>query len=403
VPLGLPTTPAGMSEPSTDASPTVPATATAGSQGLAAADTPWILAVETPALDAHSRWPNREAAADLLDGWLTPVSARANANDPYYWEGASISSFSSGCFRCASGPAVLAAADAVLNANVNSFNVASAYMTASIRDHQLADGSFTPAAAGETGNDIQTVFFGLSLAETYLLIGDKIGEPTQQQWRAAITSAADFLIRNRNLTWYTNGNISLANAVFMRLTAQITQRADYSALADEALGFVMHPDPTRWPGRGLIYTKAPTLPDGSDGAGYLTETGPGGTGLDTDYLVMQADLASWLYVVSGSGDSLKLLNTLTNQLLTRVNLSSWSLETGGGTRHTDAYRPIEFTSPSLIVLALSGQRPDLRALLDSYVQHVNSYWRQSTQQPSLWLSYALGLQTSLTAYVLGGK
>jgi hypothetical protein len=71
-----------------------------------------------------------------------------------------------------------------------------------------------------TGGDIDTMFFAVNLGTAALLLNPTPGE-TANDWAAVTAKAADYLISNKNLTWYTNGNICIGNALVMALAYRL--------------------------------------------------------------------------------------------------------------------------------------------------------------------------------------
>ena len=194
--------------------------------------------------------------------------------------------------------------------------VSKATINRAIATYRQADGSF-----GETskGNDIETMTFASELGRSYLALGEALKPAKRAEWRDALRGAADFLIANGNLAWYTNGNIVLGNAEIMALAYRVTGQARYRSAYLRAFEFAIAPPQDRWPGYGLHLTKAPTRADGADGAGYLAEASSPGAepGFDPEYTQLQLDIASRIHLLMRDERSLRLTNELTNALLPR--------------------------------------------------------------------------------------
>jgi hypothetical protein len=178
-----------------------------------------------------------------------------------------------------------------------------------------------------------------------------------------VAGAADFLIRNKNLAWYTNGNIVIGNALTMALAFRLTGNSKYSTAYQTALTFAVSPPQSRWPGRGLIYTVRGSRADGLDSKGYFTEEGYGRVGFDAEYTQVQLDHLAALYLVTNDTRVRTYLNVLHNQLDGRVNKVTWLLDTSGGTRHPMMGRTFPYDTGSLSVLANVGGRTALQTHL----------------------------------------
>ena len=111
--------------------------------------------------------------------------------------------------------------------------------------------------------------------------------------------------------------------------------------------------------------------DGSDGAGYLAESGGAAPGFDPSYTQVQLDTAADLYVLTHDPTYVRLMNLLFNQLRPRVDLS-FTLDATNGTRK-DGYAP--FMSPALSVLVDSGARPDLASDVAPQLSRIESEYK----------------------------
>ncbi|MFC4044501.1 hypothetical protein ACFO1B_39330 [Dactylosporangium siamense] len=311
-----------------------------------------------------------------MDG-LTALTTRDGGADPRYFEDGVWVHDQAPCFRCDVGPGVAAAALGALSGDERLKAMAIRTMDSAVQHHRLNTGAYGPPAGGETGPDIQTMFFAVHLGLTLHILGTSLDSAHRIAWTDALRAATDFLVRNGNFTWYTNGNISLGNAVVAGITAAATGQQRYADIYDEGLAFALDPPQSRWPGRGLILTRQPAAADGADGAGYLTETaGNGPPGFDADYTQTQADFAAILALVTADPRAIRLTNLLANQLLPRVDRTTWLLDTSSGSRHPDQHRTAPFTTCAAAVLAAHG-RNDLVSLVDNQVAFIGTAFAES--------------------------
>jgi hypothetical protein len=231
-----------------------------------------------------------------------------------------------------------------------------------ISTYQLANGAFT--------NDVDSMFIGGALGSSLHLIAGKLSDADRTLLRTALTRAADFLVANHNLTWYTNGNINIGNTVLFAAAYEQTGNVAYHNDFEQALSFAIAPPQARWPGFGLFYTKQPTKADGSDGAAYFAESGGGTPGFDADYTQLQLDQVVRLYDLTNDPRAVRLINLLFNQEWPRVNTADWTLDTSLGTRHPEAVRRVGFNTPALGVLVMRAQRPELAGYLQPQLTQV---------------------------------
>jgi len=286
------------------------------------------------------------------------------ANDAFYFADGVWQTGKPLCFRCNVGPGVVAAALGSLRNDPDLVAVAEQTIDPPLSKHRSENGALGIPAQGEDGPDIQTMSFAGQLGLSLYALRDDLDPARMQTWTEALRGATEFLISNGNYAWYTNGNITLGNAMVAALTWKLTGDARYQAVYANALAFAQRPPAAQWPGRGLVLTKNPTLADGSDGAGYLTEVGGGSPGFDADYAQVQADEAAVIALVTQDPAAIRLANLLVNQLLPRVDRTTWLLDTSGGSRHPESRRTVPFTTSALAVLAANG-RADLAPLVPS--------------------------------------
>ena len=340
---------------------------------------------DTPALSTTTR----STVAQLV----TSLQNRTSGSDPRYWSNRVWVDGSPGCFRCTLGPSVLAAVRGRdLPAGNGYVWLAVTTMDTAIRNHQRSDGAFIPASSGESNPSIQTSLSANELAWTYLILGDRLDSAHRTAWANSLIKASDWLIRNGEPTYYVNGNINLAVAMNMDLTARITGLARFQTVARNSLAFTLSPPQNTWPGFGLRYTRYPTRPDGADGAGYLAESGGGLPGYDPQYTIFQLDMAAMWFVLTGSPDAKRLTNLLYNQLAPRVRTSDWTIDVGGGTRRPALGVRWTFNSAAIAVLALKAGRSDLVGRVRPQVSNVLLDYPKATLAVNPSLSYNYGVQ-----------
>jgi hypothetical protein len=265
------------------------------------------------------------------------------------------------CWACnQGGPASAAATTYMLTGRTQPRLLQEAEQTidTAIATRQQPDGAFAGPAGDTQTPDVATMFFADEEGNAYLTLLPVLDPARRARWQASIAAAASFLIHNGNLTWYTNGNINLGNTELFYLAWRATGNPVFQAAFNQAWNFTLNPPSTQWPGRGLGMVRTPTRADWSDGAGYLSETGPGGTGFDAEYTALQLDEATRLYLLSGDPRALRLANVLVNMLVPHIT-SAWWLDTSAGTRHTQIGREVPLLTSAFAVLGLDGGRTDL--------------------------------------------
>jgi hypothetical protein len=143
-----------------------------------------------------------------------------------------------------------------------------------------------------------------------------------------------------------------------------------------------------------VLTHVPHRQDGSDGAGYLTESSGGSPGFDPSYTMAQLDTATELYVLTRDPRYLRLMNLLFNQERARIN-SAYTLNATGGSRknlHT------AFMSAGPAVLVLSGSRPDLVSFWSGQLRRIDVEYRTAMTYSEI--NYYKGLSSWLLDPVL---
>jgi hypothetical protein len=305
------------------------------------------------------------------------------------------------CWACdQGGPATAAATAYVLSGRSQPTLLGEAEQTidTAIATRQRPDGAFVgPPGDGQSGSpDITTMFFGVEMGNTYLELAPVLDPARRARWQASLAAAAEYLIHNGNLNWYTNGNINLGNAELFYLVWKATGNPVFDAAFEQAWSFALNPTRPQWSGYGLVIVKAPQRGDGSDGAGYLTESGGGGTGFDTEYTELQLDVVSRLYLLSGDPRVLRVANLLVNVLQPRIR-PGWMLNTSEGTRHTEPTREVPLITSAFAVLGLHGGRKDLVRFIAPQFAALEATYGQSWNDYGAVYRRALGNDVSVIA------
>jgi len=215
------------------------------------------------------------------------------------------------------------------------------------------------------------------------------GEPGYDTWKGkAVTFGGGG-------TWLT-GSYDPETDTLYWATGNPAYETDYQ----QGLSFAVSPPQNRWPGFGLIYSKVPSLPNGSDGAAYFAESGGGAPGFDADYTQMQLDQLTRLYLVTRSPQVLRLVNLVVNQLWPLVNTTNFEFNTSGGTRHAQANRYIPFTSPGPALSASAGGQTYLMPFLQRETAEVESAFSALTSYWNPGGEYDFGLEAA-TFVLLG--
>jgi hypothetical protein len=286
------------------------------------------------------------------------IAGRSSASDKRYVSAGRFVRDGVYCPRCDASPATGAAALAAVTKDPKYLSLAIQATDNVIARYQMPSGAFGPAPANEGDPSIQTTFMALGLGVSLDALWSSLPAAKRTAWVTSLTRAADYLGAHGNYRFYTNGNISLGNAAVAGMAWKFTGNPAYRTTYDQALDFVIAPGP-RWTGFGLKMTRKGVKADGSDSAGYFAEAGSGGVGLDTEYTMVQANMATVMYLVTRDSRALNVLNILTNQLTPRVDRKTWKLDTSGGTRHPQLNRSIYFGTPAVSVLYRYGGRSDL--------------------------------------------
>ncbi len=233
------------------------------------------------------------------------------------------------------------------------------------------------------GSDITTIQMINLLGQTYLNLESGLDSAHQTAWKNSLRNAADFLVNNKNLIYYINGNIEIAKTSAFYKVWLILGDSKYLTYYDNSYGFMIDPynyeiavfgiTDSRWIGAGL----KPTLTSSS---AFLTEAGVLPWGYDPEYTgTLQLDFAAGLYRLTDDAKYLTLSNQIERQVITNsVNTSTWMLNTNGGTRHNYQNNPprlVPFTTCAMAILSWLGGRSDIDPILNSQLQKVDSDYR----------------------------
>ncbi len=339
------------------------------------------LMIPSAAAAADTTPAARESLVSFFDGQLGMRSDRSSATDPLYFEGGLWQTTNTVCWACNNGgPATTAAAlwRASGRSRSDLFAQAKQTVDTAIAQRQGANGVFVPPVGdGQYASPgVASVVFSVELGTTYLLLEPGLDADTKARWRGSLAAAAGYLITNGDVYWYANGNVALGNAELLYIAWRVTGDAKFKTAYENAFAFLLSPPQDKWPGRGLRVVTEPTRADGADGAGYLTETGPGGTGFDPEYTMLQLEIATRLYLLSGDPRALRLANLEINMLLPRVG-SDYMLDASNGTRHTQSDRHVPFMTPAFAALAWIAGRSDLQPHVLAQLTAIETQYQQS--------------------------
>lgn len=236
-----------------------------------------------------------------------------------------------------------------------------------------------------SGTGTETQFILPDLAGAIVLLED-VATPTQlNRWREMVRDAL-VVMRDGSgsygvqTTFWSNGNIQLMETLGYYLGWRALGEQWIHDMYEDKFAFILDPpltaDGTSNPDVGTKILKAGNWVDAKsymDAAGptddwageqvHLSEKGAT-TGIDWDYLQVQNAVATRLYGWTGDIRWLRILNGITNLLLTRVNttgstvngVASWFLDARNGTRKN---LTTEFRAPGVPLLIWGGHRPDL--------------------------------------------
>lgn len=204
-------------------------------------------------------------------------------------------------------------------------------------------------------------FSMFSLLPARLLLGRVVDRRTLDGWDAALLAAGEYLLTGNTppeSQWYTNGNVELYEAGIYWLLWRLTGQQRWYDQYETQLAFAESPPQDgSGAGFGLVTVQAPALTDGSDGRAYFAEKGTAAPGLDWNYLAVQVGVLTSLRQFGNTeARVLRWLNMLHNQLMTRVNTTTWQFDATGGTRQSYTGN---FQTASPAALSLSGLRADV--------------------------------------------
>jgi hypothetical protein len=297
----------------------------------------------------------------------------------------------SACWRCGTELGTAAAILSREPGRASFARLAVDTFNAMLTGHEQPNGAFGPPAAGDP---ISTEAAIVSLGEAYLELRPKLPATVAHRWRNAIVAATEWVIPR--LSFYVNGNINLQQTLAMYIAWRITRNPRYHHAYDASWAFTLHPG-SRWAGLGLQYSRVPKLASGVDGAGYLAEMSPGPPGFDPHYTILQADYAAALYALSHQARVLRLVNLLFNQLQTRTNDRTLTIQTGLGSRHPQPNVSGHLSTCALPVLAFADRR-HLLALALTQLSLLRTdflnYVRANNDQDQVIGNYAVALMAA---------
>ena len=234
----------------------------------------------------------------LLRGSIKAFSTRSGPNDQQYFANGVWHSSDNTIWNYNLGPGTAAAVlwRATGQDDARLRRLAIETFDTLISTHRNPNGSF-----GQAGDspDITSMMVGVDVGTALLEMESTLGPRRAARWRSAVAGAADFLIRNGNLTWYTNGNINIGNTDLFYLAWRASGAERFRKAYNQSWAFTLHPPQDRWPGFGLQLLDTGSSTVGNHGAaGYLAESGGGQPGFDPEYAGVQLDVVSHLYILS---------------------------------------------------------------------------------------------------------
>jgi hypothetical protein len=303
------------------------------------------------------------------------------------------------CWACDNGgPATGAATLYVLTGHSNASLLRDAEQTintAIVREQAPNGGFIAPGQPSLEG--VQTMFFGVEFGTTYRLISRYLRPSTRAAWQRSLAAAASYLIDSGDTTWYANGNINLGDTELLWLAWKATGKTRFKQAYNASWSFTLHPPQAKFPGCGWITVRPSTTADGSNGEGYFAESGGSGCGDDPEYSMLQLDVASRLYLLSGDRRALRAANMLVNMELSRVNTATWMLDTSDGTRHTQADRYVGFQTSAFAVLGLLTGRSNLTSYLLPQLEQEEQWYPQPYQADASGFRRAFGDSVAVIA------
>jgi hypothetical protein len=220
------------------------------------------------------------------------------------------------------------------------------------------------------------VFWYMQFVNIYLILKDSLDATTQQRWLTTMRGEVAALEKSHDIPdpgapgyngtdgWYTNGNVDICHAEWVYLVWLATGDQQYKNLFELCWKHTLSPN-VRWKGNGLFFLRPPIKADGSDGAGYITESNdPSRPGFDKAYGSLQMAALAELYLRSHDSRVLRVLNLLINAEMPHVDPKTLVLDATYGSRHSET---VPFFTSSTPVLAWLGGRSDLLPLLPDVV------------------------------------
>jgi hypothetical protein len=318
-----------------------------------------------------------EASSVLANALNLLAEPEAPGRSHYYQAGVF---YSQGvdCWRCEVAPGLMVADLAHVFPTQKTYRqLAIATFNAMLQHHTFPNGSFGPGGAGEAGDEIATTEVIGYMGIAYLDLEPWLSATTRRAWIRALRRAGESL--EPVLDYYVNGNVNVDNTLAMYLVYRVTGDPSFLAAYQRSFQFTLYPPQSRWPGFGLHFLRGAHRKDDSDGAAYLAEKGSGAPGFDPHYTIVQSAIAAALYAVSGQPRALRLLNLLTNALLTRTDPTDRINVTGGSRRPTFSEGYLE--SPSLPILALADRRTSLLSLTKAQLQEITVSFHNYAVRP----------------------
>jgi hypothetical protein len=360
----------------------------------------FLFALGVPSLSAAATTGATPTATAVEASVLPFLAQELKTYGSTYRQGAWVDPEGPDCWACDDGgPATAAATAYVLGQDSDPQLLSEAEQTidTAISTRQSANGGFSGPPADAEPEDISTMFFGVEFGTVYYLLGADLPNAMRQRWQKSLASAADYLINSGSTTWYSNGNINLGFTEFLWMVWHATGETRFLNAYNASWQFTMDPPKAKFPGDGWVTVKSPSDPSGSDGRGYFAEAGSGGTGYDAEYSMLQLDVASRLYLLSGDNRALKAANMLMNMEMPRVNTHSWMLQTSDGSRHTETDRYVGFQTSAFAVLGLHAGRTDLLQYVMPELQQDEVWYPQPEQADSPVFRRAIGDSVSVIA------
>lgn len=216
------------------------------------------------------------------------------------------------------------------------------------------------------------MFFLVELGSAYIDLEPALDQEHKTLWKDVLVKGINAMMERGDLlnlstgrNWYTNGNIELDEALMLYYAFNATGDAKFKDMFERQFAFTLAPGQEKWKEFGLQVTRKPAREDGSDGKAYLSEGGGKEAGFDPDYSMFQASIAARLFLATADARVLRLTNLLLNQVLTKVDRSTWILDATGGTRRNNKQ---PFTSAALLVATFQGGRKEFQQDLPAFVK-----------------------------------